>query len=72
MKLEYVTEQVSLGEPDGELAPLLRCVCGKEFEPWSRVISIYDDASARPMECCGRRLIFRQSIAVYTVTGDDA
>lgn len=57
---------VSLGDPDGEAAPVLTCVCGTTHRPWEVFISIYDD-SARPMPCCGRRLYFRNSVRVYQV-----
>ncbi len=51
---------------DGECLPLYKCVCGKEFEKWHFILSIYED---HPHICshCGRKLFFRNEIKVYEV-----
>lgn len=60
-----VTSHVAFDNPDDELMPLRQCVCGKKFETWDCVISIYRDT---PWECeCGTKLYFSQSITVYQV-----
>ena len=52
--------------PDDELLPLTRCLCGAAYEPWEMTISIYPK-NATVMPCCGRRLYFRQRIEVLAV-----
>lgn len=67
-----VTANVEFGNPDDECLPLTRCVCGAEFEPWTNIISIYDDpAFMEPCPKCGRLLYFRATITVYERKGDD-
>lgn len=63
-----VTEQVSVGEIDGEHLPLLKCVCGKKYESWDAVMSIYEFQD--PWQCseCGRQLFFRFKVTVWQVT----
>ena len=61
-----VTRQVRVGNPDDEICPLLRCVCGQEFKPWDQTISIYRDDPTE-MTCCGRRLYFRNAIQIFEV-----
>ena len=63
-----VTDRVKVGEPDGETAPLLRCVCGAEYDAWDNFLSIYPDM-ARPQSCCGRRLYV--SIGVRVLEGPE-
>ncbi len=60
-----VTDQVVFLGNDGELLPIIKCVCGKEFPPWNFAISIYED---NPNDCpnCGRKLFFRNRISVYS------
>lgn len=63
-----VTERVQLADnPDDELVPLARCVCGKTFERWHLTISI-DRECTGPMPCCGRRLYFQNHVRVFEVT----
>lgn len=62
-----VTAQVSFGNPDDEVMPLYKCVCGKKFEPWDAMVSIYPDGAWQCDEC-HRQLYFRNSLTVYEVT----
>ncbi len=66
MKTVDVTDQVDFQNPDDELLPITKCVCGHKFNPWVFNISIYEDM---PHVCpeCGRGLIFKQAIRVYEV-----
>ena len=61
-----VTTQVDFQNNDDECLPLTKCVCGKTFEPWEHILSIYEDS---PKECpnCGRKLFFRIGIRVFQV-----
>ena len=61
-----VTDKMRFDNPDDELLPITRCVCGEEFISWDFIISIYDD---EPYSCdkCGRKFFFRQSIRIYSV-----
>lgn len=61
-----ITDQVEFGNNDDEALPLLKCVCGKTFEPWDFIISIYRD-SAYECSSCGRRLYFSARIRVFEV-----
>lgn len=69
MKMD-VTDQVDFGNSDDESLPLTKCVCGKKFEYWEFVLSIYEDS---PNKCpnCGRKLFFRNSIRVYEVKDEN-
>jgi len=62
-----ITSQVSFADNDGELLPLTKCICGKEYEVWDFVLNtdIYDS----PIKCdaCGRRMYFEVSIKVYEI-----
>jgi hypothetical protein len=62
-----VTPEVCFANPDDECLPLLKCVCGKQFELWAEIVSIYPDD---PWKCpeCHRHLYFRNTITVYQVT----
>lgn len=62
-----VTDNVSMGSPDDESCPLLRCVCGAQYESWALTLSVYNDGT-EPMPCCGRRLYFSNRVRVYEVT----
>lgn len=66
MKLIDVTDYVDFQNPDDELLPLTMCVCGRRFEPWQFVISIYDE---EPYDCpeCGAKLVFHNAVRVYQV-----
>ena len=62
-----VTDKVEFGNPDDECLPLHKCVCGKKFDHFSALVSVYEDGA---WECddCGRKLFFRNSIKVFEVT----
>jgi hypothetical protein len=61
-----VTDLVYFGNPDDDILPITKCVCGEVFDMWDFIISIYlDDAYECPN--CRRRLYFSQSIRVYEV-----
>jgi hypothetical protein len=64
-----VTDLVEVGEPDGECAPLLRCVCGAKFGRWDNVLNIYEDL-AHEQGCCERRLYVGIEVRVYEVVPD--
>lgn len=66
MKIKNVTKLVSFENPDDEVLPLTKCICGYEFYPWEYIISIYKDD---PKKCkyCGAKLYFANSIQVYQV-----
>jgi len=40
-----VTDQVEFGNNDDECLPLHKCVCGKKFDHWDAIISIYDQGA---------------------------
>jgi hypothetical protein len=64
--IKDVTEEVDIGSIDDEHLPITKCVCGKIFEPWDFIISIYKDD---PYSCpnCKRKLYFTNSIKIYEV-----
>lgn len=63
-----VTDKVRFYNPDDEALPLIQCVCGKRFDSWDCIVSIYRN---NPFECdCGAKLYFSQSIKVYQVSND--
>lgn len=60
-----ITNECEYGSVDGENMPLLKCTCGRKFENWDFILSIYSDA---PNKCdCGRRLYFKQDIKIMEV-----
>ncbi len=61
-----VTNSVYFGDNDGEALPLLKCVCGQEFQFWDEILGTYSD---RPWTCakCGVKLFFNFSIRVFKV-----
>jgi DNA-directed RNA polymerase subunit RPC12/RpoP len=59
-----VTDKVKFGENDSEFLPLKKCVCGKEFDFWEKILSIYPDAAVKCRNC-GRKLYFKVSIRVF-------
>jgi hypothetical protein len=61
-----VTEKVRWGNPDDELLPILKCVCGTPFKDWDRVIR-RDVDDACPCPICGRILIW--SISIIEIGG---
>jgi hypothetical protein len=65
-----VTAQVQFRNPDDELLPVTRCVCGCTFAPWKETLGIYPD-QAQPMPCCGRRLYFTQRVQVWETHNAD-
>lgn len=67
MKAKDITALVKTGSPDGESVPLVRCACGKTWERWDFILSIYPDM---PRECdgCGRRMYAAVEVRVYEVT----
>jgi DNA-directed RNA polymerase subunit RPC12/RpoP len=59
-----ITSQVKFGENDGECLPMTKCICGKEFDWWDFILSIYRDmASSCPS--CKRKMYFRNRITIY-------
>lgn len=62
-----VTDLVEFGNSDDECLPIYKCVCGKTFEPWEFIISIYGGDMANECEVCHRKLFFRSRISVYLV-----
>lgn len=52
--------------PDDELLPLTRCVCGVLFSAWDVNLSVYRDDPVE-MLCCGRRLYFSNTVHVFEV-----
>lgn len=48
-----VTAKVEIGEVDGELVPITKCLCGAKFELWTQTLGI-----GAEWECpkCRRRL----------------
>ena len=61
-----VTTMVDFGSPDDECLPIFKCICGKVFEEWSEVISIYEDD---PWACpeCMREYFFTSTVKVFQV-----
>lgn len=66
MNYKDVTDIVDFQNPDDELLPVTKCVCGFKFDSWEFTISIYKDD---PYECpdCGAKLFFRNAVRVYQV-----
>ena len=70
MKDRDVTELVDFGLNDDDVLPLLRCVCGANFDPWHFIISVGGDGSGNYVHSCpvcGRKLYFTVSIKVFEV-----
>jgi len=63
-----ITNEVEFNLNDDELLPLTKCVCGKEFMPWSFVLGVYED-SPTPCPECKRKMYFRIEIRVYEKEG---
>ena len=61
-----ITSKVIFDNNDDECLPILKCICGKEFNSWEHVISIYED-DPTPCPNCGHKLIFVNEIRVYEV-----
>lgn len=59
-----VTKLVMFGDNDGELLPILKCVCGERFDYWDFTISIYSDDWCS-CKACNRWLFFKIEIKVY-------
>lgn len=61
-----VTKEVETGDPDGEMLPIRKCICGKQFGYWEQVICT--DA-LDPWECpeCHRKFFFLNNVSVYEV-----
>ena len=64
-----ITDLVSIGTNDGELAPLYRCACGKEYAPWEFTLWA-DDGRPRTCHACGRQMYFEVTIRVFEVESD--
>lgn len=64
--MKDVTKQVTFGNPDDEYLQIIECVCGKAFNWWEFIISIYED-SARQCPNCGRKFIFKQEVKIYEI-----
>lgn len=63
-----ITAEVEFGDSDGESLPLTRCACGKKYDFYDCVLSIYRDM---PTSCaCGRQLYFSNRITVYEIGND--
>ncbi len=61
-----ITSQVDFGDIDDEHLPLTKCICGRVFDSWDFVISIYrDDTQICPD--CKRKMYFTNQIKVYEV-----
>ena len=58
-----VTAACRFGNPDDELLPLTQCACGARFKAWDVNLSVYED-DPRQMDCCGRRLYFRNGVQI--------
>ncbi len=61
-----VTAAIITGAIDGELLPLLKCVCGHRFPAWLFVLGI-DRENATMCPSCSRELYFRGTISVFEV-----
>jgi hypothetical protein len=66
MKSVDVTDKVNFENNDDECLPLTKCVCGKEFNAWGFIISIYDN-SAEECPNCHRKFYFRNNINIYEI-----
>jgi len=64
-----VTDRVEFYNNDDECLPLVRCVCGKRWQPWDFIISIYRENACR-CDNCGRKMYFRLGIQVFEVVDD--
>lgn len=61
---EDVSHLVAFANPGDESLPILKCVCGQNFDLWEFSISIYEE-TARDCPNCGRLLYFRNSVHVF-------
>jgi hypothetical protein len=61
-----ITDQVEFMLPDEELLPINKCACGKEFDWWEFVVSVYRE-DAHECDNCGRKMYFTQKIQVWEV-----
>lgn len=70
-QIRDVTQHVDFdtGKIDGELMPLLKCVCGATFPPYTVNLSIYEDD---PTECpkCGREFYFTMDVRILQVLSE--
>lgn len=64
--IKNVTDQVKIGDIDGESLVLLQCVCGELYEPWDNILHPYQDLAC-PCSKCGRKLVFQVKIDVFEV-----
>ena len=66
MVTEDVTNKVRFLNNDDEYLPIVQCICGKKFNPWDFIISIYP---TDPTECpkCSRKLFFKLNIQVFEI-----
>jgi len=61
-----VTGQVEYGNIDYECLPITHCICGKQFNEWEFIISVYR-GDAYECDNCHRKLYFKNSITVFEV-----
>ena len=66
MKDKDITQEVQVGDVDGELLALEQCVCGERFGLWGKTIGIYRDYASK-CPACGRNLYFRMKLTIYEV-----
>ena len=65
-----ITDLVSFGGNDGDLLPVYRCACGKEYAPWDFILSV-DNGRPKTCHACGRRMYFDVAIRVYEIKEAD-
>lgn len=60
-----ITNQCKFEENDGDLLPLIQCICGKRYKYWQAILKpYYNDL----FKCeCGRKLMFRNEIKIYEI-----
>lgn len=66
MKPKDVTSHVSFTNNDDECLSITECSCGREFDAWDFVISIYADT---PDKCpkCGKKFYFSNEIRIWQI-----
>ena len=66
-----VTDLVEVGDIDDECLSFKKCVCGKRYDDWEKIINI-ERAWAEECSECGRRLYFSCKVRVYEIVEGDS
>ncbi len=68
---EHRFPEFSYANPDDEMLPITKCLCGATFKAWEMNVSVYrDDPTTMP--CCGRRVYWSQQITLHVLDANSA